>query len=228
MIPHKNKFRCTFRTIGTDRLEISTSFQIQQENSRPEDWNLFLEIFIDKVQSAISTIDSIKKQSFRNGHSSRSGKKFVNGEFSKDPSEQTRSDEHPISSEQPNTQSFDNLTSKTLGTPIISYEDRFLQKVMTVLEHNRSDFDFTTLEFSRQVCMSRSQLHRRLKCITGYTSSGIIRMYRLEYAKGLIEKRFGNMAQIAFECGFSNPSYFAECFKREYGLLPSEYSKQRA
>ena len=56
MISPKNKFQCTFRIIGSDKIEISTTCLIQHA----EDWNLFLDIFIEQVQSAISTVDSLK------------------------------------------------------------------------------------------------------------------------------------------------------------------------
>lgn len=50
-----------------------------------------------------------------------------------------------------------------------------------------------------------------------------MRSYKLHYAKQLIEKDFGNITEIAFESGFNNPSYFAECFKKLFGLSPSDY-----
>jgi AraC-like DNA-binding protein len=73
--------------------------------------------------------------------------------------------------------------------------------------------------------MSRTQLHRKLKALTDQSTGEFIRTYRLKYARQLIEKEYGNMAQVSYECGFSNPSYFAECFKKQFGLLPSEYAK---
>ena len=70
------------------------------------------------------------------------------------------------------------------------------------------------------------QLFRKIKATTNQTPSELIRNYRLKYAARLLEKKFGNIAEITYEVGFNNLSYFAKCFKEKYGILPSEYLKE--
>jgi AraC-like DNA-binding protein len=74
--------------------------------------------------------------------------------------------------------------------------------------------------------MSRMQLFRKLKALVNQTPSELIRNIRLQRAAQLIKQRYGNVAEVTYEVGFNNLSYFAKCFKEKYGLLPSEYQKQ--
>ncbi len=73
--------------------------------------------------------------------------------------------------------------------------------------------------------MSRMQLFRKIKALTNQTPGDFIRTIRLKRAANLIKQSFGNIAQITYEVGFNNPSYFAKCFKDLYGELPSDYMK---
>ncbi len=114
----------------------------------------------------------------------------------------------------------------TVG-PINSLDDRFLKRVTQIVDQHRSDADYTIEEFAREIGMSRSQLHRKLKALTGQTATDFIRTYRLKYSRMLMEQDYDNIAQIAYECGFKNPSYFTECFKKQFGVLPSEFAKAK-
>jgi transcriptional regulator GlxA family with amidase domain len=69
------------------------------------------------------------------------------------------------------------------------------------------------------------QLFRKLKALTNQTPSEFIRTIRLKRAASLIKQKFGNVAEITYEVGFNNLSYFAKCFKELYGKSPSEYAK---
>jgi len=71
--------------------------------------------------------------------------------------------------------------------------------------------------------MSRMQLHRKLLALTNKSANNFIRSLRLKRAAELLRQHYGNVAQIAYEVGFNNPSYFAECFRKQFGKLPSEY-----
>jgi len=101
-------------------------------------------------------------------------------------------------------------------------DERFMERAPEILEIHRSDADYSVEEYAKDIGLSRSRLHRKLKALTDQTASEFIRSYRLKYARVLIEKDFDNMAQIAYECGFKNPSYFAESFKKQFGVVPSE------
>ena len=116
-----------------------------------------------------------------------------------------------------------NLSLEPKDIAITSTDERFLQRAMDILEIHRSDTDFDSNSYAHETGMSRSQLHRKLKALTDQSTGEFIRAYRLTYARQLIEKNFGNVAQVAYESGFNSPSYFAECFKKEFGVLPSEF-----
>ena len=98
----------------------------------------------------------------------------------------------------------------------------FLQRVREAVDANLDDENFSVVELGSQVSMSRSQFHRKLKALTGYSPNEVIRNMRLERAKALLEKRAGTASEIAFLTGFSSPAYFAKCFKDHFGVTPSE------
>jgi AraC-like DNA-binding protein len=77
-------------------------------------------------------------------------------------------------------------------------------------------------EFCREVAMSRTQLHRKLKALTGKSATLYIRTVKLSKAKRMIEEKTGNISEIAYSLGFSSPTYFTRCFKEEFGYPPSE------
>ena len=73
--------------------------------------------------------------------------------------------------------------------------------------------------------MSRSQLHRKIKALTGKSPSLYLRSVRLTKAKKMIEEKAGNISEIAYTVGFSSPIYFSRCFKDEFGYPPSDLVK---
>lgn len=97
-----------------------------------------------------------------------------------------------------------------------------MRRVIAVIEKKLSDENFSTEEFSNELNMSRIQLHRKLKAITGKSASHFLRSVRLEKAKQFIEEQKGNISEIAYSVGFSSPAYFTKCFKEEFGHLPSD------
>lgn len=70
--------------------------------------------------------------------------------------------------------------------------------------------------------MSRVQLYRKVKAMTGSSVVDILRKARLAKGKRLLESRSMTIAEVAYEVGFSAPSYFTKCFKDEYGMLPGD------
>ena len=59
--------------------------------------------------------------------------------------------------------------------------------------------------------------------LTGKSPNSFVNEYRLDEALALLNKNSGNISEIAFETGFSSPSYFSKCFQKRYGLSPSDY-----
>ena len=88
------------------------------------------------------------------------------------------------------------------------------------------EFDFSVEELSHEVGMSRVQLHRKLKALTGHSPSDFIRVMRLKRAAQLMEARSGNITEIAYQVGFNSLSYFSKCFHDFFGTLPTEYANK--
>ncbi len=85
------------------------------------------------------------------------------------------------------------------------------------------DFDVET--FSREVGMSRSQLHRKLVALTGQGPGDFIRTIRLKRAAVLLQSRAGNVSEVACRVGFANLPYFSKAFREHFGQTPSEYAR---
>ena len=108
---------------------------------------------------------------------------------------------------------------------ITSLDERFLQRAIKLVENNIENSDFNAEVFAKNIGISHSQLYRKLKALTDLSITGFIRLIRLKRAAQLLAKQGGNIAQIAYAVGFSNPAYFAECFRKQFGQLPSRYSQ---
>ena len=106
---------------------------------------------------------------------------------------------------------------------VTSADEKFLKRILEILEQNYANENFTSEEFSQKAGLSRMQLHRKLHALTDQSSSEFIRNFRLKRAMKLLSAKKGNISEIAFEVGFSNPSYFTECFKVLFGFSPSEF-----
>ena len=98
-------------------------------------------------------------------------------------------------------------------------------KVAGVIENHLSEEAFNIEQFAKELYMSRMQLHRKLKALTGKSASLYLRTYRLLKARKMIAKKQGNVSEIAYSVGFSSPAYFTRCFKEEFGIPPSELVK---
>ncbi len=118
-----------------------------------------------------------------------------------------------------------NLNLEPKDIAVSSADERFLNGVMEIIEENISNSEFEVRQLQEEILMSRMQLFRKIKALTNQTPGEFIRTIRLKRAASLIDKNFGNIAQITYEVGFNNPSYFAKCFKELFGKLPSEYMK---
>ncbi|MGD1848838.1 MAG: ATP-binding protein [Salibacteraceae bacterium] len=112
------------------------------------------------------------------------------------------------------------LVVKQLELP--SMEEAFLQKVWATIENHFNDEAFSVEGLAAAVGMSRSQLHRKLKALTGKTPSQFIRSFRLLHARNLLEKEATNVSEAAYLSGFSSQAYFSRCFSEEFGFAPSD------
>ena len=103
-------------------------------------------------------------------------------------------------------------------------EEKFLNQLMEITERVWNDSGINVTNFSKQIGLSKAQLYRKTTSLTGTSPNEFIREYRLNQALKLIEKKNGNITEIAFESGFSSPSYFSKCFQKRFGILPSDYA----
>jgi len=103
-----------------------------------------------------------------------------------------------------------------------SLDEKFLNKIMELVEINMSDEKFGVEQLSIEIAMSRSQLHRKLKALLGQGPSHFIRVFRLQRAHDLLKQKSATAAEIGFEVGFSSPSYFTKCFHDLFGYTPTE------
>lgn len=104
-------------------------------------------------------------------------------------------------------------------------EDRdkqFLKQLQTIIQQNLSDSEFGVEDMGQQIGLSRVQLYRKVKAMTGSSVVDLLRKARLAKAKRLLETRSMSVSEVAYEVGFSAPSYFTKCFKEEFGMLPGD------
>lgn len=104
-------------------------------------------------------------------------------------------------------------------------EDRdkqFLKQLQAIIQQNLSDSEFGVEDMGQQIGLSRVQLYRKVKAMTGSSVVDLLRKARLAKAKRLLETRSMSVSEVAYDVGFSAPSYFTKCFKDEYGMLPGD------
>ena len=101
-------------------------------------------------------------------------------------------------------------------------EKEFLKKIKNTVLERLSDETFGIPELCRTVGISRSQLHRKLKALTGKSTSLIIRSIRLEEARALLVQSELSISEVAYQVGFGNPNYFSTVFSDFYGVSPTE------
>ena len=106
-----------------------------------------------------------------------------------------------------------------------STDNEFLSKVYQNIDENLGDELYTVEKLSEAMNISRSMLHRKLKRLTGKSATVIITEKRLTVAKKMLENKLGTVAEIAYEVGFSSPSYFNKVFKKVYKISPGDLRK---
>jgi DNA-binding response OmpR family regulator len=111
-------------------------------------------------------------------------------------------------------------TDVTTFTPA---DQMFLRKAVDLISKHISDPQLSVQTLSESIGMSRSLLVRKTEALFGDPPNDLIRRIRLNKAARLLERKVGNVSEIAIEVGFNNPSYFAECFKKQFGVTPSQF-----
>ena len=109
-----------------------------------------------------------------------------------------------------------------------SLDEDFMQRAIDCVNNHLEDCEFDQPQFADEMKTSKSTLYKKLKSLTGLNTSAFIRNVRLKSACRIMEEK-GNsirVSELAYAVGFNDPKYFSACFKKEFGVLPSEYLDQ--
>jgi AraC-like DNA-binding protein len=131
-----------------------------------------------------------------------------------------------VSAEVKELYNSENANALSEGENIFSLtqtDEKFLTSLMDYTESAWSNTNLQVDDFSKPLGCSKSQLYRKMILLTGKSPNTFINEYRLHEALVLLNKNSGNISEIAYETGFSSPSYFSKCFQKKYGHLPSDY-----
>ena len=107
-------------------------------------------------------------------------------------------------------------------------DEVLMERIMKVINDHLSDSDFNVEMLTSEVGISRAQLHRKMKEMTGLPVSEFIRNIRLEQAVRLLKEQKVNVTQVAYAVGFSNLAHFSTVFRKQFGVSPTEYIEQKA
>ncbi|SHF70947.1 Signal transduction histidine kinase [Bacteroides luti] len=116
----------------------------------------------------------------------------------------------------------DKIDKISLKTP----DEKLLERIMSVINKNISNIDFSVEILASEVGISRVHLHRKMKELTNQTTRDFIRNTRLQQAASLLKDKNQNISEVAFATGFVNATYFSTAFKELYGMSPKEYMEQ--
>ena len=105
-------------------------------------------------------------------------------------------------------------------------DEALMERIMKVVNEHLSDSNFNVETMTKEVGISRAQLHRKMKEMTGLSVSEFIRNIRLEQAVRLLKEQKINVTQVAYTVGFSNLAHFSTVFRKQFGVSPSEYTGQ--
>ncbi|MEX2231301.1 MAG: hybrid sensor histidine kinase/response regulator transcription factor, partial [Cyclobacteriaceae bacterium] len=115
------------------------------------------------------------------------------------------------------------ITLEPKQISITSLDEKFLSKVLAIIEEHMEDEHFSIEELSREAGFSNMHFYRKIKGLSGQTPSQFLRTIRLKRAAELLAKNSDNVTQIAYSVGFSSLSYFNKCFKEQFGVTPGKF-----
>jgi ABC-type sugar transport system substrate-binding protein/DNA-binding response OmpR family regulator len=108
------------------------------------------------------------------------------------------------------------------ATPI---EDAFIARFKNMVEQRLTDSNLSVEDLTAEMGLSRVQLYRKVKALTGNTPVDLLRKARLAQAQRLLQESALSVSEIAYQVGFASPSYFTKCYKDEFGTVPGEARK---
>ena len=95
-----------------------------------------------------------------------------------------------------------------------------MTRLREIIQQHLADSDFSVERLGEEIGLSRVQLYRKVKVLTGKTPVELLRKARLMKARTLVTTTDRSIAEIAYATGFTSPSYFNKCFKDEFGVSP--------
>ena len=101
-------------------------------------------------------------------------------------------------------------------------ENDFLSRFRTLVRGRLGDEDLSVEQLGSELGLSRVQLYRKVKALTGYSPVELVRITRLKAAEQLLKTTDKTVAEVAYAVGFGTPSYFSKCYKELFGSLPTE------
>ncbi len=110
------------------------------------------------------------------------------------------------------------------GVVMNSLDEQLLSQIKTIVEKHIDNSDFSVEQLASTLFMSRMQLYRKLKALTGKSPNKIIRGIRLQRAAQLLETKQYNVSDVTYMVGYNDLKYFRDQFKKEFGMSPSEYN----
>jgi AraC-like DNA-binding protein len=117
------------------------------------------------------------------------------------------------------------LVQKNTVAFLGSSEEEFVSKLLSISETKLADQDFGIDNLCNEICISRPQLYRKIKALTGRSPNDFMHDLRMNKALVLLKQKKANISEIAFETGFNSPSYFTKCFTDKFGCKPSVFAK---
>ena len=117
--------------------------------------------------------------------------------------------------------------SQTPPAEVLDDVSPFLARFKAVVEKHMTDSDLSVEELGAEIGLSRVQLYRKVKALTGRSPVELLRTARLQRARQMLLTTDKTIAEVAYDVGFSAPSYFTKCFRDEFGISPSELNNKQ-
>ncbi len=102
-------------------------------------------------------------------------------------------------------------------------EEDLVQHLLNAIEQNMDNTDYTVDQLAKDIGMSRANLYKKMQTMLGITPNEFLRNVRLKHAAHLLTRSEYSVSQVSLMVGFLTPRYFSQCFKKMFGVLPSEY-----
>lgn len=119
---------------------------------------------------------------------------------------------------------IENPESEVEPEALSRFDREFISKVNNLISENMENDQFSVVDITKSIGISRSVLHVKMKSLLNISMGDYIRKRRLNRACELLHDGY-NISETAYQTGFSDPNYFSRCFKKEFGITPTEYQK---